>query len=268
MSMKDIEKKREMFYNSIYRKVCVRFEKNVNGERKLMIQADKRKEVTRKIFLDYLPMAVTGICLLVSSIIVKQMPIKVLPTLISLLVMLLSAKANRFTFLLGAANSVLYIIGYFMEGLYGQVALAAFGIVTMLVAYFSWKKDSYGKSTIFRVFKLKGKLILTLVLLTAWAVTSFVLWKLGGTAVVFDGLSMALSFTVSILNIWGYIESPILNVVNTLIQMAIWLQIIFTNGNVTAGTYFVSSLYNVDMVTRTAIKWCALYKEQQAKNKA
>ena len=210
-------------------------------------------------------MAVTGICLIVSAIIVKQMPIKVLPTLITLLVLLLSAKANRVTFLLGAANSVLYTIGYVMEGLYGQVALALFGIVTMLIAYFSWKKDSYGKSTVFRAFNLKGKLVLTFVMLVSWAITSFVLWKLNGTAVVFDGLSMVIAFAVNILNIWGYIESPILNVGSTLIQMAMWVEVIFSDGNVTAVTYFVSNLYNLYMVSRTAIKWYKLYKEQQAK---
>ena len=230
-----------------------------------MEQVDKKKELIRKILFDYIPMAVTGICLIVSAIIVKQMPIKVLPTLITLLVLLLSAKANRVTFLLGAANSVLYTIGYVMEGLYGQVALAVFGIVTMLIAYFSWKKDSYGKSTVFRAFNLKGKLVLTFVMLVGWAITSFVLWKLNGSAVVLDGLSMVIAFAVNILNIWGYIESPILNVVSTLIQMAMWVQIIFTAGNATAVTYFVSSLYNMYMVSRTAIKWYKLYKEQQAK---
>ena len=76
-----------------------------------MEQVDKKKEPIRKILFDYIPMAVTGICLIVSAIIVKQMPIKLLPTLITLFVMLLSANANRLTFLLGAANSVLYIIG-------------------------------------------------------------------------------------------------------------------------------------------------------------
>ena len=230
-----------------------------------MEQVDKKKELTRKILFDYIPMAVTGICLIVSAIIVKQMPIKLLPTLITLFVMLLSAKANRLTFLLGAANSVLYIIGYLMEGLYGQVALAVFGIVTALIAYFSWKKDSYGKSTIFRTFKLKGKLLLSLVLLVGWAATSLVLWMLNGSAVVLDGLSMVIAFAVSILNIWGYIESPILNVGNTLIQTVMWVQIIFTSGNATAVTYFVSSLYNMYMVSRTAIKWYKLYREQQAK---
>lgn len=232
-----------------------------------MLQEEKKTQLKRKILLEYLPMSITGIGILISAIVFKQMVIKVVPLFVSLLVMLLSSRANRFTFLLGAANSVIYIIGYIMEGVYGQVAQAVFGIVMMLIAYFRWKKDAYGKSTHFRSFSIRGKILLTLVICAAWATASFVLWKMNGTAVVFDGLTMVLGFAVNILNVWGFIEVPFINLIASFMQSIMWVQIIFANGNYAAATYFVSNLYNLYMIARTAIKWCSLYKEQQAKKK-
>ena len=72
----------------------------------------------RKIFwVDTLPMILAGAGILIFSMLNKQHPVKTLPTLISLAVMLLAARANRYSYLLGAMNVLLYTVGYFMEGL-------------------------------------------------------------------------------------------------------------------------------------------------------
>ena len=221
---------------------------------------DKKKAI----LFEYLPMAVTGIGILVCAIVFEQMFIKVLPLFFSLLIMLLNSRANRIGFLLGAINSCIYIIGYLMEGVYGTVASTVFGIVIMLITYFRWKINAYGKATVFRRFRTRGRVLLALVLCAVWAATTFVLSRMGGTATVMDGLTMVLGFAVNILNIVAYVEAPFLNTVSGLCQFALWVQIVFINGNYAAMTYLVYSIYCTYMIARTFYRWLALYKEQQA----
>ncbi len=221
---------------------------------------DKKKAI----LFEYLPMAMTGIGILICAIVFKQMFIKVLPLFFSLLIMLLNSRANRIGFILGAINSCIYIIGYLMEGVYGSVASTAFGIVIMLITYFRWKSKAYGKATVFRRFSARGRVLLALALCVAWALVAFVLRIMGGTATVIDGLSMVLGFAINILSIVAYVEAPFLNIISGLSQFALWVQIVFVNGNYAAMTYLVYSIYCAYMIARTFYRWLALYKEQQS----
>ena len=221
---------------------------------------DKKKAI----LFEYLPMAMTGIGILICAIVFKQMFIKVLPLFFSLLIMLLNSRANRIGFILGAINSCIYIIGYLMEGVYGSVASTAFGIVIMLITYFRWKSKAYGKATVFRRFSARGRVLLALALCVAWALVSFVLRIMGGTATVIDGLTMVLGFAINILSIVAYVEAPFLNIISGLSQFALWVQIVFVNGNYAAMTYLVYSIYCAYMIARTFYRWLSLYKEQQS----
>ena len=217
----------------------------------------------KAILFEYIPMAVTGVTILVCAIVFKQMFIKVLPLFFSLFIMLLNSRANRIGFILGAINSCIYIIGYVMEGVYGSVASTVFGIIIMVITYFRWKENAYGKATVFRKFTTRGRILLALVLCIVWAITSFVLWKMNGTATVMDGLSMVLGFAINILNILAYVEAPFLNILSGLCQFFLWVQIVFVNGNYAATTYLVYMIYCSYMIIRTFSRWLALYKEQQ-----
>ena len=222
----------------------------------------------KKFLFEYLPMLITGIGILVCAIVFKQMFIKVLPLFFSLIIMLLNSRANRIGFLLGAANSVIYLIGYFLEAVYGTMLSTLFGIAMALIAYFRWKKDAYGKATIFRSFSGKQRIWLSALLALAWATCSFVLWKMGGTAVVFDGLTLVLGVVVPLLNIAAYIESPCLNIVSCAAQLIVWIQVVCIDGKLGNLTYLIFMTYALYMTTRTFLRWRLLYKEQKALAKA
>ncbi len=224
-----------------------------------MKTGDKKKAI----LFEYLPMAVTGIGILVCAIIFKQMFIKVLPLFFSLIIMLFNSRANRIGFILGSINSCIYIIGYLMEGVYGTVASTVFGIVIMLISFFRWKNNAYGKATMFRRFSACGRALLALVLCVMWAATSFTLSKIGGTATVIDGLTMVLGFATNILTMVAYVEAPFLNIISGLCQFALWVQIVFINGNYAAMAYLVYNVYCTYMLIRTFYHWLTLYKEQQ-----
>ena len=219
---------------------------------------------TRKYLFEYLPMLITGIGILVCAIVFKQMFIKVLPLFFSLIIMLLNSRANRIGFLLGAANSGIYLIGYFLEGVYGTMASTLFGIAMALIAYFRWKKDSYGKATMFRSFSVNQRIFGVGFLLLAWSICSFILWKMDGTAVIFDGLTLVLGIVVPILNIIAYIEAPALNIISVAAQVILWIQIVCVDGKLHNLTYLIYMTYALYMTTRTFLRWAALYREQHS----
>ncbi len=227
-----------------------------------------KKETRQKILLEYIPMAVTFIGIVACAIIFKQQVIKTLPVCFSLAIMLFNSRANRIGFLLGATNSVIYIIGYFREGLYGTVISTIFGILVQVTSFFLWKKNAYKQATRFRKLGWKGRTLLVGMLLAAWSTTSFVLWKMNGTEVVLDGLLMVIGFLLPLLQMLAIIESLPLSLLNIFINLVMWLRIIFIGGAFENTTYLISGLYNLYMTIRMTRRWIVLYKEQRTQEMA
>ena len=72
-------------------------------------------------------LGITAAALTVTAVIFKQSVIRTIPLFVSLFIILLQTKANRFAYLLGGGNSILYAVSYVTMGLYGS-ALYAFCI--------------------------------------------------------------------------------------------------------------------------------------------
>lgn len=195
-----------------------------------------------------------------------QMLIKILPVCISLVVVLLSARANRYTFLLGAANSVLYMAGYFLEKLYGTVLSAAFGAVLQLVSFFRWRSRAYGRATRFRKMRGGVRAAFVAAFAAAWGVAAFALGRAGGNAVALDSLSLVLGFTLPVLIMFAYLEALPLQILNSALVVALWISII-AQGNLANLTYLVSGVYGFYMTVRMVITWITLYRAQRAEER-
>lgn len=99
-------------------------------------------EKKSKFNIDYIIVAAYTVTLTVLSILFKQMFIKVLPCYISLVVMLLQARANKYSFLLGALNSIIYAVGYYFEKVYGSLAEALIlSFPIQMITFFVWKRN-------------------------------------------------------------------------------------------------------------------------------
>ena len=80
---------------------------------------------------------ITMITVIVSSIIVKQDFIRTLPLIISLFVMLLQADANRYAYLAGGINAIIYGFVYWRLGLYASLASAVlFSVPIQILTFF------------------------------------------------------------------------------------------------------------------------------------
>lgn len=109
--------------------------------------SEKSNPKKLKFSTDLLPLYITATLLVGFGIYFEQKFIKLLPTLISLVVYLLSAHLNRYSFLLAAINSCIYAVGFFLEGLYASVASALITtVLTSIVSFVLWSKNQTRKN--------------------------------------------------------------------------------------------------------------------------
>ena len=223
---------------------------------------------TLKIF-NYAVVAVTGASILFFAILRQQSFIKTLPTMVTLLVMLLSARANRYTFLLGGLNSLVYAYVYWGTGVYFSACSAVLiSFPLQMVSFFNWKKHASNKTgTNFVCLSAKKTVLVLLLLIPAWAVAYFGLGShIKGSYPALDCYLFVASILCSVLSALRIIQSPYINAVSCVLNLTMW-------GMITAQSpeninYVFISLYNLIMVTEAAVVWTKKYKEQKARTDA
>lgn len=141
--------------------------------------------------------AVTGVLIIVFGIIFRQPVIKMLPFLISLFVMMLQGKANRYGFLAGALNSIIYIYVYWILGVYSTMAyVLLFSCPIQLFTFFNWQKHSYEKSVAFKKMSKKLRIFTAVAYVLAWVGVYIVLKMLKSEVAVLDTTSSLIGVLV------------------------------------------------------------------------
>lgn len=112
---------------------------------------------------------ITLIAIVVCAILFDQPFLNLLPLLISLIVMFLTAQVNRYCFLLGGVNSLIYAISDFTRLLYAsafQALLISFPI--QVITFIRWNRRSRGSVTGLKSLNKKQLIILLGAMLTSW----------------------------------------------------------------------------------------------------
>ena len=220
---------------------------------------------TKRLYTDYLPMLPVAVLIIAFSAINQQSFLKTLPTLITLIVQILLCRANRFAFLTGAINSLIYGAAYVSEGLYfSAIFAAAVSAPIQLYSFFSWsRRQTISKQTELRVMRTQIRIIVILISLAAWSALYF-----GGASIfananmpIFDTFHFSMGVIVSLLAAFRYVESQYFSAVSCITTIVMW-GIICADapGNL---NYLIISCYNLYMVTRTAIHWTRQYIEHR-----
>lgn len=220
---------------------------------------DGKKNLTIKNFI----IALTFILILVTSILTKQKFIVIFPVFISLFIMSLQAEANRYAYLAGGINAVVYTGIYIYLGLYASAASAIFfSFPLQVVTFITWKKKAYKKSTVFKKMSSKVRLIVSASFAICALILYAVLKAIGSDYAVLDNISTLVGIMVSVLTLLAYIEYAYLWLLSGVLQVILNIQVMMNNQPEHI-TYVIFSLYSAYCIVMAFINVHKLYNEQR-----
>ena len=223
----------------------------------------------KKIWLEWVPMGVCAVAILVCAFVFGQKWYKVLPTLNTLVILLLSARVDRRSFLLGGLNSALYGIGYLGEGLYFSVINCL--LVSMplqLFSFFHWKKHADGKSTKLRTLGWRGEIVvisLTIVgcLCCHWFLLPFFA---GEKQAALDIFLFVIGLVITVLSMLRYVEAPYYNLISSIANLTMWTLICVKN--IADLNYLIMAAYSFFRVVQSTITWTKQYQKSKKESVA
>ena len=182
--------------------------------------------------------------LLASGVIFSTPFIRLLPLFLSLFIVMLQAKANRYAYIFGGLNSILYAAIYVYAGIYASAASSFFfSFPIQIFTFWNWSKNPYKKSTKFRTMSTKARILSTLGFLVVWAGVLIALTLIGSSLALLDTSASLLGMTVSILTMLAYKEYAPLWLLSSMLSLV--LNVMLTVKDITYFPYAVSATYNL-----------------------
>lgn len=224
----------------------------------------KLKITKKELLVDYIPTAFAAAMIIAFAILKEQSFIKTLPTLITLVVLIMSVRANRYAFLVGASNCLLYAIAYMSEEVYFSAANAV--LVSMpiqIFSFFHWSKHKAGKTASELVQMKWWQLLLSVfIIFPAWAGCYFGLSAFfEGNMALLDSLVFVLGILISTLIAFRFVEGQYFNVISCLIGLAMWILICIKDpSNI---NFVIISVYNLFRTVQAAVNWTLLYRRMR-----
>lgn len=218
-----------------------------------------KKHLTVKNFI----IAITFVLILVTSILTKQKFIVIFPVFISLFIMASQADANRYSYLGGGLNAIIYTGIYMYLGLYASAASAIlFSFPMQLLTFINWKKKSYRSSTVFKKMSSKVRIVITTLFALSFSVLYIVLKSIGSEYAILDNVSTLIGIMVSVLTMLAYIEYSYIWLLSGVLQIVLNLRVMMNNQPEHI-TYVIFSVYSMYCIIMAFINVRKLYKEQQ-----
>ena len=219
--------------------------------------ADRAKNV-----FSYLLLAVSAILITVTGIIFEQKILLMIPLYVSLVVGLLQSRANRFAFLLGGANCIIYTVAYLIMGLYGQAfSTLLWSCPIQLVTFWQWNRRSYKHSTEFKRLGPIHWLLGGVAFIVSFIVLRFVLTSAEGSYRTLDSLITIVGFIVSLLSMFSYREYSWLMLVTCALNLTLFL--VMTLDDPAQSTYLVYAVNSMICVIMQFFSVRKLYAEQK-----
>lgn len=218
---------------------------------------------TKRVLIDYLPMALAAAMIITFAVWKEQTFFKTLPTLITLGVQLLNVRVNRYAFMVGGINAVIYGIVYLTEGLYfSMISALVISAPLQLYSFINWgRKRSANSKTELRFLSMRQRILVIGIILCGWGVCYFGLSGLFATArmPLPDTLTFSIGITVTVLAALRFIDSQYINIFSCTVSIIMWSIICASEpGNI---NYLIISIYNTFMIIKASVNWTRRYFE-------
>lgn len=206
--------------------------------------------------------AVTAAGITWTGIVFKQSLFRIIPLYVSLIVGLLQSRANRWGYLLGGLNSILYAVVYFSFGLYASAASAMLTSFPFQIATFiRWSRHKYKHTTEFRRMKLWQWLLLIAVFALCFAGLWILLSATGSSYRLLDNSLTLVGLFTSVLTLFAFKEY-------TFFMLGSGTVNILLNASMMAEypaqiTYLIYSVYSMFCIVRQFFFVNRLFREQK-----
>ena len=206
----------------------------------------------------------TLVLVLGTAIAFKQSILQLLPLCISLVIMFLQAQVNRYAFLLGGLNSILYAISYFSMTLYTSAVYAlVVSFPLQIITFINWQKRTKGNQTELRRLS-KGQLILLIVgCIVAWLFLFAVFSLAGSPYMILDNTSSLLGIVVTVLTMLRFMEYAPLQVISGIVGLILHISVFLDTPSQI--TYVIYSVYSIICIL---LAICRMYRTQKAQKEA
>lgn len=227
----------------------------------------KGKKLLKENWPLFLMLFLTGVGITTTAIIFKTPPLNVLPLYNSLIIMALSARANRYALLLGGVNSILYGLVNYSFGLLGQMAYCfLFSFPVQIISFILYSRRKYGSSTLFRKMSWRLRGLVAAAFALCWVGVITALQLLGGDYVIMDTTITIFGVFITVMTMFAFVEVPFLNVFNSVIGIAQYVNMMI-DGKFERSPFLIFNVYSTICVVMGLIRTMKLYQEQQLKKK-
>jgi len=156
-----------------------------------------------------------------------------------------TGKGKLSAYVFGAINTLLYAIIAYQAHYYGEVMLnALYYFPLQFYGFYVWNKNmnEETKEVNKKQMQLKGRAILTVIVVVATVAYGFVLKELGGALPFVDALSTVVSVVAMIVSIKMYAEQWMLWIVVDIVTVFMWV-VAFINGSDSIATLLMWIIY-------------------------
>ena len=218
-------------------------------------------EKTNKMITIFL-VGITFILITATALIYSEDGFIIVPLYVSLAIMLLQSKANRYAFLLGGINSLLYAGVYAYTGLYAMAAYAALvSCPLQLVTFLNWSKRPYGNATVFKKLSLKNKVILFASFVVLWLLMWAFFSLFHSAYLLFDNTVTLLGIASTVLCALSFVDYAYLQIAGVGISIVLYSQMLHTKP--IQITYLIYSVFALVSSVKALGKMNRLYIEQK-----
>ena len=222
----------------------------------------KNNNLSVKDIFIFILMGITAVSITVAGIYFKQSFLRILPLYISIIIAMLQSRVNRFASLIGSMNSLLYGFVYFYYGLYGSfISAILFSFPIQMLTFIRWNKNKWEHSTVLRRLTVKQRIILSEGFVLSLIATWIILPLFGSQYVFLDSLANILGVIIYFLTMFAYFEYTFLMIVNGIIGIALYIQMLKKSPEMT--TYLIFSVYSFICITLSFFQAKKIYKNQQ-----
>ena len=207
-----------------------------------------------------IPPTLAGI--IISSIVNNVSFFIIMPLFVSLIVMLLQSQANRYAFLLGGINSLIYAAVDFSFTLYSSAASAILiSFPIQLITFIRWNKRAYKKSTHFYRLSFSWRILTGAISISLFILLNIVFYKFGSPYMFLDNIVFVTSILTYVLTLFSFIEYPIVQIIGNFVSFGMNIAIFITNPS--RLPFLIYNIYSLCCIMRAAISVLKLYREQQ-----